>query len=81
MLDIIDLLDYIQDDCVFDIFDCDSNDYDCIKKDLDREQLETWAEGHRYKVYSIEPIQRKDNFGDVVYGIVFNLGEIEEVEW
>ena len=80
MLDIVDLLDYIQDDCVFDIFDCDSDDYDCVKKGLNREQLENWASKHTYGVYSIEPIQRKDKFGEVVFGIVFNLGEIEVVE-
>lgn len=80
MLDILDLLDYIQDDCVFDIYDCDSKDYDCVAKGLEREQLEEWANNHSYRVYSLEPIQRKGEQGDTIFGIVFNLGEIEESE-
>ena len=81
MLDINDLLDYCQDDCVFDIFDCDStNAFDCtIEKDLSREELEEWLDNHDYELYSFEPIQRKDNNDNTIFGIVFNVGKVEEM--
>ena len=78
MLDLDDLLDYTQDDCVIDIYDCDSNDYECCAKDLTIEEAREWHENHSYRLYSFEPIQRKDEYGGVVYGILFNLGDIEE---
>lgn len=77
MLDLDYLLDYVQDDCVIDIYDCDSDDYDCVVKDLSIEEAREWGENHSYELYSIEPIQRKDNSGNVVFGLVINVGSIE----
>ena len=74
MLDINDLLDYCQDDCVFDIFDCNLEKN--IKESIDRNELIEWHENHSYELYSFEPIQRKQN-GDTIYGIVFNVGGVE----
>ena len=79
MLDISDLLDYAQDDCVFDIFDCDSrNAFDCtIEKGLSREELENWLNTHSHELYNFEPIQRKDDKGNTIFGIVWNVGNVE----
>lgn len=74
MLDINDLLDYAQDDCLFDIFDCDLGAN--IKESIDRNELEEWCENHAYDLESFEPIQRKDN-DNTIYGIVFNVSHIE----
>ena len=78
MLDLDDLLDYTQDDCVIDLYDCDSKDYDCVAKGLSIDEAREWASNHSYELYSFEPIQRKDEKGEVVFGILFNLGRIEE---
>ena len=77
MLDIGDLLDYCQDDCVFDIFDCDVGAN--IKENIDRDELEEWCEKHDYEFCSFEPIQRDDTDRGhgVVYGIVFNVSKVE----
>lgn len=82
MLDIYDLLDYAQDDCVFDIFECDSrNAFDCtIEKGLSRDELQEWLEKHSYSLCSFEPIQRKDEHGDTIFGIVWNVERVEENE-
>lgn len=79
MLDLDFLLDYVQDDCVIDIYDCDSNDYDCVAKGLTIEQAREWGENHSYELYSIEPIQRKDNLGETIFGLVINVGGVEEL--
>jgi len=79
MLDIYDLLDYVQDDCMFDIFECDSRAFDCtIAKDLSREELEGWLEHHSCDLLSFEPIQRKDNNDNTIFGIVWNVERVEE---
>jgi len=78
MFDLDDLLDYTQDDCVIDLYDCDSKDYDCVAKGLSIYEAREWASNHSYELYSFEPIQRKDENGEVVFGILFNLGSIEE---
>ena len=78
MLDLDFLCDYIQDDCVVDIYDCDSNNYDCIKKDLSIDEVREWGENHSCEIYSIEPIQRKDNNGETIFGLVINVGKVEE---
>lgn len=79
MLDIGDLLDYCQDDCVFDIFDCNLGAN--IKESIDRNELEEWCEKHDYQLESFEPIQRKEQRAvgsETIYGIVFNVSNVEE---
>ena len=76
MLDIRDLLDCAQDDCVFDIYDC--NEEKNIAESLDRHELEDWLDHHNYDLCSFEPIQRKDQTGSVVYGLVWNVENVEE---
>ena len=81
MFDINDLLDYVQDDCVFDIFECDSTAFDCvIAKKLSRDELEDWLERHTCDLCSFEPIQRKDERGDTIFGIVWNVENVEDIE-
>lgn len=78
MLDINDLLDYCQDDCVFDIFDCDLGAN--IKESIDRNELEEWCENHSYNLESFEPIQRKEQrvvSCETIFGIVFNVSEVD----
>lgn len=72
-----DLLDYTQDDCVIDIFDCDLGA--TIKTGLSIDEAREWAENHTCDLWSFEPIQRKEeNSENVVFGIVFNVGKVEE---
>lgn len=72
-----DLLDYTQDDCVIDIFDCDLGA--TIKTGLSIDEAREWHEHHNYDLWSFEPIQRKeDDSENVVFGIVFNVGKVEE---
>ena len=80
MLDINDLLDYAQDDCVFDIYDCDLGVN--IKEGIDRNELQEWLENHSYDLCSFEPIQRDDTERKhgVVYGIVWNVEKVEEID-
>ena len=79
MLDLDTLLDYVFDDSVIDLYDCDSKNYDCIKQGLTIDEAREWAENHSHEVYSFEAIQRKDESGNVVWGILFNLGKVEEL--
>lgn len=78
MYDIEDLLDYVQTDCVIDIYDCDSN---TTIHDLSIEQAREWHEDHEYELLSFEPIQRVDlNKKDNNYhafGIQFNVQKVE----
>ena len=79
MLDINDLLDYVQDDCVFDIYDCDKGLN--IKESIDREELESWVSENDYELCSFEPIQRKDRNTmncPTIFGIVWNVEKVEE---
>ena len=66
MLDISDLLDYTQYDCVIDIFD--TYKLEIIKKSLTRSQAEKWHEKYDYELIDFEPIQREN-----VFGIQFNV--------
>lgn len=79
MLDISDLLDYTQDDCVIDIFDYDLGVN--LKESLSISEARNWAENHSYELGSFEPIQRDDTERGhgVVFGIVFNVGNVEEL--
>ena len=79
MLDINDLLDYAQSDCVFDIYDCTTGK--TIAKDLEREQLEEWHESHSYELLSFEPIQRVDEQDQTIFGIVWNVDNVEETRF
>ena len=74
-MDIEDLLDYAQNDCIFDIYDIDSET--TINEGLSREELQEWHENYDYELCSFEPIQRKED-NEVVFGIVINLTNIEE---
>ena len=77
MLDINDLLDYVQDDCVFDIYDLYKGKN--IVEGIDREELESWLENHTYELCTFEPIQRKDKNCDLtIFGIVWNVDNVEE---
>ena len=82
MYDINDLLDYVQIDCVIDIFDCLGKSCDAIRKDLTIYEARKWHEEHNYELVSFEPIQRVDlskketNYH--VFGIQFNVTNIEE---
>lgn len=72
-----DLLDYVQLDCVIDIFDCDLGA--TIKTGLSIHEARKWHEHHNYDLWSFEPIQRREDFsGNIVFGIVFNVGKVEE---
>jgi len=73
MLDIMDLLGYAQDDCEFDIYDCDKGA--TTKIGISREDLENWCETHDYDLCSFEPSQRHEAFA-----IVFNVSAIEDKE-
>jgi len=73
MLDIMDLLEYAQDDCDFDIYDCDKGA--TTETGLSREELENWCETHDYDLWSFEPSQREKAFA-----IVFNVSKVEEKE-
>ena len=78
MFDLDDLLDYVQDDCVIDIYDCNGGELDCLVKDMSKDEARTWHENHSYTLESFEPIQRKGAGGRVEFGIVFNLSDIED---
>lgn len=73
MLDITDLLEYAQDDCDFDLYDCDLGAN--IAENLSREELEDWCKKHSYDLLSFEPSQRENTFA-----IVFNINNVEEKE-
>lgn len=79
MYDINDLLDYVQIDCVVDIFDCDTGEI--LVHDLSIQQAREWHEEHSYELLSFEPIQRVDlskketNYH--VFGIQFNVEKVE----
>ena len=53
MLDLFDLLDYLQDDTEITIFDLDA--CEDIEKDLSIEEARRWLERHAYELESIEP--------------------------
>jgi len=79
MLDIDDLLDYAQDDCVFDVYDCDKGVN--IVEGCDKEYLENWHETHAYDLCSFEPIQRQEtgfSGNQTIFGIVFNVSKVED---
>ena len=75
MLEITDLFDYIIDGCVFDIWDMDSEQ--TIEEGMSQEELQEWCDNHSYELCSFEPCQRKED-NEVVFGIVFNVCNIEE---
>lgn len=77
MLDISDLKDYIIDGCEFDIYDIDNDS--TIAEGLDDAELQDWHESHNYELCTFEPTQRKDENGNVVFGITFNLCDIEDL--
>lgn len=76
MLDISDLRDYIIDGCEFDIYDIGSEKN--IAQGLDEYELEEWCDNHDYELCSFEPTQRKDERGITVFGITFNVDNVEE---
>ena len=78
MLDMDDLLDYVQDDCVIDIFDCYGKECKAMIEGMSKDEAKAWHENHSYTLVSFEPIQRKGAGGRVEFGIVFNLSDIED---
>lgn len=77
MLEISDLRDYIIDGCEFDIYDLQEGKN--IAEGLDDEELEEWCENHNYDFCTFEPTQRKDVNGNTVFGITFNVDNVEEL--
>lgn len=70
-MDISDLVDYAHDDCVFDIYDV-INDKLYLKGGSKEKALKFHSKKN-YELQSFEPIQRKDDNDDVIFGIVFNV--------
>lgn len=75
MLGIDELLDYIVDGCEFDVYDLNTDK--TIAQGLDDSEIREWHENHDYELCSLEPTQRKDNYGNVVFGITFNVENVE----
>ena len=76
MLEISDLRDYIIDGCEFDIYDLQEGKN--IAEGLDDYELEEWCDAHDYELCTFEPITRRDNSGNTVFGITFNVDNVEE---
>ena len=76
MLDLDYILDYLQSDCVVDIYDCTSGK--TIAQDLSEQEAREWHDSHDYDFCSFEPIQRIDDHGETIFGIVFNVENVEE---
>ena len=75
MLGIDELLDYIVDGCEFDVYDL-NNDKN-IAEGLSDDEIREWHENHDYELCSLEPTQRKDKYGNTVFGITFNVENVE----
>ncbi len=78
MLGIDELLDYIIDGVEFDIYDLDSEKN--IAEGLDESELIEWHENHDYELCTFEPTQRKDANGNTVWGITFNVDNVESTD-
>ena len=80
MYDIDDLADYVQYDCVVDIYNVDTDTL--VACDLSIQQAREWHEDYEYELVSFEPIQRVDlNKKDNNYrafGIQFNVENVSE---
>ena len=76
MLDISDLRDYIIDGCEFDIYDINVGMN--IAEGLDDSELSDWCDNHDYELCTFEPTTRMNKSGDTVFGITFNVENVEE---
>lgn len=78
MLGIDELLDYIIDGVEFDVYDINTEKN--IAEGLSDDEIREWHENHDYELCSLEPTQRKDANGNTVFGITFNVDNVESTD-